>query len=71
MQQALLAEFEASGEKDGYMYEELGECLLALGQPEQARPYFARAHEELSQDTWLVEKEPARMLRLQTLGHVQ
>ncbi|HEX8682227.1 MAG TPA: hypothetical protein VF707_07935 [Ardenticatenaceae bacterium] len=64
MQQALLAEFEASGEQDGYVYEELGECLLALGRPEQARPYFARAYEEFSQDPWLVEQEPVRLQRL-------
>jgi hypothetical protein len=71
MQQGLLAEFQASGKQDGYVYEELGECLLALSQPEQARPYFAYAYEELSRDTWLVEQEPARMQRLQALGHVQ
>jgi tetratricopeptide (TPR) repeat protein len=70
LQRALLDELEASGEKDGYVFEELGECLLALGQPEAARPYFALAHAALSQDPWLAEDEPARLERLKMLGGV-
>ena len=50
------------------MYEELGENLLALGQAEAARPYFARAYTELAQDPWLAESEPERLARLQALG---
>ncbi|MBL8056855.1 MAG: tetratricopeptide repeat protein [Anaerolineales bacterium] len=67
-QQALLAEAEAAGEPDGYIYEELAECLLALGRPEAARPYFAQAHALLAQEAWLAEAEPARLERLRTLG---
>lgn len=68
-QQKLLAEAEAAGEEAGYTLEELGECLLLLGHPEEARPWFARAYQSLSRDPWLVEREPARLARLQELGN--
>ena len=32
---------------DGYVYEELAECLHALGRADEAKPYFRRAHELL------------------------
>ena len=64
----LLAEFEASGQTSGYVWEELGECHLALGDAATARPYFALAHAELSQGAWLVAHEPQRLLRLRELG---
>ncbi|MEK7783952.1 MAG: tetratricopeptide repeat protein [Chloroflexota bacterium] len=67
-QQALLAEHENAGGKDGYVYEELGECLLALNRQEEARPYFALAYDELSKDPWLADNEPARLERLKQLG---
>ena len=47
---ALEAEFAAAGTSDGYVFEEIGENLLAQGQRERARPYFARAHATLSKD---------------------
>ncbi len=65
---ALLIEHEQAGLKDGYVDEELGECLLALGQPDNARPHFAHAYAELSQDAWLVANETARLERLKQLG---
>lgn len=68
MQRALLDDWDRAGGQDGYVFEELGECLLALGRPEAARPYFVRAHTELSRDPWLAEREPARLERLKTLG---
>lgn len=49
---------------DGYVEEEMGENLLALGREEEARPHFARAYEKLSQDDWLVKNEAARLERL-------
>jgi tetratricopeptide (TPR) repeat protein len=67
-QQALLAETEASGKPDGYVHEELGECLLRLGREEEARPHFRQAYRLLSRDAWLVAEEPARLERLQRLG---
>ncbi len=68
-QLALKAEFESAGETDGYVFEEIGECLLALKRQEEARPYFAKAHEVLSQDEFLAEQEPDRIARLKELGN--
>lgn len=68
MQQALFAEYQHSLAEDGYVSEELGECLLALGRPAEARPHFQRAHALLSQDIWLTANEPDRLARLQQLG---
>ncbi len=68
MQRELLAEFEAAGATDGYVFEELGECLRALGHDDEARPFFARAHNELSKDAYLAENEAARLERLRDLG---
>lgn len=64
----LLDEYSKLGEHDGYVYEELGECLLLQNQEAEARPYFALAYEHLSQDAYLAEQEPARLERLQRLG---
>lgn len=58
------AEDAAANEVDGYWQEEMAECLLHLGRREEARPHFARAHELLRQDSWLVEHEAPRLERL-------
>ena len=68
VQKTLLNEYDKEGERSGYVYEELGECLLALGQAGGAGKFFAMAYEELSKDQWLVENEPARLARLKELG---
>lgn len=61
-------ELEAEGGQDGYVSEEIGECLLLLNRAAEARPYFARAYAVLSQDPWLAENEPERLRRLKKLG---
>lgn len=68
LQQTLLAEFEEVGQTDGFVFEEIGECLLALERGEEARPYFAQAYAELFQLDWLVADEPERIARLAELG---
>ncbi len=68
LQQALLVEQEAAESQDGYVFEELGECLLALNRKEEATPYFAQAYQLLSQDPWLKDNEKGRLQRLKTLG---
>ena len=68
MQQALFTDYQQSLGEDGYVSEELGECLLALGRTDEARPHFQRAHALLSQDIWLTANEPDRLARLQRLG---
>ncbi len=67
--QRLVAETAAAGDpEDGYGTEEIGECLLAMGREEDARPYFARAAEMLGADASLAEHEPDRITRLRDLG---
>ena len=48
----------------GYVEEEIGECLFALGRADEARPFFAEAHEKLLANTDLAESDPARMARI-------
>jgi tetratricopeptide (TPR) repeat protein len=60
-------DLEQGDESDGFIKEEIGECLLALGEAEAARPYFRNAYELLSQLEWVAEDE-TRMQRLKSLG---
>lgn len=66
-QEELLAELDVLGETDGYVLEEIAECLLALDRPDAARPFFARAHAALS-ETFLADDEPERLQRLRSRG---
>jgi tetratricopeptide (TPR) repeat protein len=69
MQLALQAEIdERDLDEDGYVYEEIAECLLLLGRDGEAQPYFDLAYHYLSLDPWLVENEAERLERLKTLG---
>ncbi len=68
LQQALTAENQQVGETDPYVEEELGECLLALGRGEAARPHFASAYSVLSQDDLLMKYERPRLERLRALA---
>ena len=63
-QRALLAEYDALGETDGYVYEELAEIALARGDSAGARPWAAKAHAALKDDPGLNASEPARLARL-------
>lgn len=68
VQLALEREWDAAGEPDGYVFEELGECLLALGRGDEARPWFARAYAILAADSWLAQNEAPRIERIKALG---
>ncbi|NQV41657.1 MAG: tetratricopeptide repeat protein [Candidatus Marinimicrobia bacterium] len=69
MQYELEKEMQAAGQdEDGYVSEEIAECLILLGEPEQAAPYFMKAWMILSQDIWLKQNETARLDRLKALG---
>ncbi|NWF70858.1 MAG: tetratricopeptide repeat protein [Chloroflexi bacterium] len=68
IQHELLAEHQRAGTHDGYIYEEIGECLLLLKRAAEAPPYFARAYDYLSQDGWLAAHETPRLARLKTLA---
>jgi tetratricopeptide (TPR) repeat protein len=64
IQQTLASDPEA----DGYVYEELGECMLAQDRSAEARPNFAKAHAMLSKDIWLSANESDRLDRLKKLA---
>ncbi len=57
----------AEKESDGFIEEEIGECLLALGETEAARPYFQTAYELLSKIDWVAE-DTRRIDRLKSLA---
>ena len=67
-QEAILRECELANEPDGYVYEEVAVCLLALGRAAEARPHFARAYELLSKDPWFPRDEAPRLARMKQLG---
>lgn len=68
-QQALLEQSRAAGAApDGYICEEIAECLLLLDRADQARPYAAQALALLSADTWLAAEQPGRLERLRSLA---
>ncbi len=61
-------EAAAANEPDGFVFEELAENLLAIGQAAQARPYFAKAHAALSADSSPDRVDDARLARLLALS---
>jgi tetratricopeptide (TPR) repeat protein len=67
IQKALEREYEAIGEPDGYVFEEIGECLAATKKPEEAKPYFKKAFDLLSKDVD-VASDAKRIERLKTMG---
>jgi tetratricopeptide (TPR) repeat protein len=56
---------------DGYVFEEIAECLHALGRHDEAKKYFAQAYDLLSKDDWLPSAEPKRLERLHQLAQEQ
>jgi tetratricopeptide (TPR) repeat protein len=67
-QTSIARDHEGAGTKGYYVYEEIGECLLVLGRPEEARPYFAKAFEGLKDDVHLQAEEPDRLQRMAELA---
>jgi tetratricopeptide (TPR) repeat protein len=59
------------GSNDGYVFEEIGENLLALKRDAEATPSFARAYALLKDDKYLQANEAARLERLRALGDVR
>jgi len=62
IQRALVSEFDALGEPDGYVYEELAEIALARGDAASAQRWAAKAHASLKDDAELAGSE--RLARL-------
>jgi len=61
-------ELENLDDPDGFTLEEIAECLYALGRMDEAKPYFAQAHQRLSQIDWVAE-DVGRIQRLETLSN--
>ncbi len=69
IQEDLESEIREKGlETGGYVFEEIAECLLLLGRDDEAKGYFAKAYERLSQDQWLAANQADRLKRLKQLG---
>ncbi len=70
IQRALEVEIDDKGlPPDGYVYEELGECLLLIGEEEEAQDYFRKAYDILSKDEWLKANQPERLERLKRMSY--
>jgi tetratricopeptide (TPR) repeat protein len=67
-QLVLAADNAAAGVQDPYVDEEIGECLLALGRRDDARPHLALAADGLAADPWTAEHEAPRIVRLRALA---
>ena len=55
-------------DQDGYIFEEIGECLFELDRADEAKVYFGLAYGLLSKDEWLKSNEPERLERLKYLS---
>ena len=71
IQRQLEAEGVAANAPDGYVYEELGELLLANGERAAAQTHFARAFELLGGNATFRANEPERLARLRRLGGIE
>src|SRR5438105_6711969 len=69
MQRKLFEEYHGEGKRNGYVYEEIAECLLVMGQAEEAEGWFAAAYAELSKDP-RIARDQNRLNRLKALGAV-
>ncbi len=69
MQRTLFDEYQGEGRRNGYVYEEIAECLLVLGQDHEAQEWFAAAYTELSKDPRIAHDQH-RLNRLKELGGV-
>lgn len=67
-QQALESEYKRLGEKDAYVFEELGELYLAAGETQKAKAYFRDAYERLYPELSLETKELPRLKRMKDLA---
>jgi tetratricopeptide (TPR) repeat protein len=68
MQRALLEERNLAEQSDGFIQEEIGENLVALGRDDEATSFFRTAYERLSVELAGQEKEKPRLQRLRELG---
>jgi tetratricopeptide (TPR) repeat protein len=65
---ALLLEIQSENEPPGYAFEEIAECLLAMGRNKESATMFAQAYAALSAYPWFPPNENERLLRMKRLG---
>ncbi|MCA9315138.1 MAG: hypothetical protein H6806_10245 [Planctomycetes bacterium] len=70
-QRELLAAYEAKGETDGFVFEEIGECLWTLDKHDEAKPWLAKGYEALIGIDWMRTGEWDRLVSLHTRGDVE
>jgi tetratricopeptide (TPR) repeat protein len=68
LQLAIETEAAEAAEPDGYVFEEIAEIYLVKNEPAKAKPYFAKAVEALSKDTWFAENQGDRLARMRQLA---
>ena len=66
-QQTILKLYPDDARKDGFVHEEIGELMLALGKPDAAKESFAVAY-PLLRESWVAEAEPERLARIGKLA---
>jgi tetratricopeptide (TPR) repeat protein len=66
--QDIADELRGQNKTDGFVEEELAECLIAVGRASEAGPHAAVAWERLRSETWLADQEPDRYRRLRELA---
>lgn len=64
LQRELEQERQKAGKPDGFVFEELAELHLALGDEETAKEYFAKAYPLLQKFDWLEDDRLQRMKKL-------
>ncbi len=71
LQRELLAVYEKMEKPSGFVFEEIGECLLLLDEPDEAKPWFAKAWPLLKDMQWIQSSEPERLPRIKRLGGIK
>jgi tetratricopeptide (TPR) repeat protein len=69
MQRQLFDEYQANDRRNGFVYEEIAESLLTIGNEAEAEGWFAAAYNELSKDPTVINDRD-RLTRMKTLGKV-
>ncbi|WP_391115828.1 tetratricopeptide repeat protein [Psychrobacillus sp. L3] len=68
IQKKLLVETKQTTNPDGYVLEEIAECLLLLDRNEEAKQYFSLCYDRLILDDYLVSNSPERIARIKELA---
>lgn len=68
IQRGLLAELNAAGKVNGYVYLEMGECLQLMGIHDEAKINFESAYKELSLNGWYSDNKSSELSRIQQLS---